>query len=108
MLVGAPVEVVASTTNVEVKPKGVSKGVAVERIVSELEQRTGEKAQFVVCVGDDRSDEQMFAALDKLSAGRPSMQLYTCTVGQKPSQAMFYVNESTDVVALLEALGKSV
>eukprot|EP00735_Rhodelphis_limneticus_P003779 TRINITY_DN1529_c0_g1::TRINITY_DN1529_c0_g1_i1::g.28146::m.28146 TRINITY_DN1529_c0_g1::TRINITY_DN1529_c0_g1_i1::g.28146 ORF type:complete len:1116 (+),score=75.54,sp/Q9ZV48/TPS11_ARATH/38.12/1e-81,sp/Q9ZV48/TPS11_ARATH/33.89/5e-69,Glyco_transf_20/PF00982.16/1e-101,Glyco_transf_20/PF00982.16/4e-19,Trehalose_PPase/PF02358.11/6.1e-48,Trehalose_PPase/PF02358.11/1.3e-08 TRINITY_DN1529_c0_g1_i1:89-3349(+) len=56
---------------------------------------------FVLCVGDDCSDEDMFAAVKekRLAAGR----VFTCTVGPKPSEAEYYVNDQSDVGEILDA-----
>ncbi len=76
------VEVVAGNAIVEVKPQGVSKGGAVERILQEL-SRTGRAPDFILCIGDDRSDEDMFEAIDH-SATRTvpspvrSLLMYRC------------------------------
>jgi len=107
LLVGAPVEVHSASTVVEVKPKGTSKGVAVDTILGEL-TAGGPPLNWVLCVGDDRSDEEMFASLGKFAeqrgqSGAP-LEVYPCTVGQKPSQARYYVNDSMDVLELLQSL----
>lgn len=63
VLSNEPVEVVMGNTIVEVKPQGVSKGGAVERILLELSSHDS-APDFILCVGDDRSDEDMFTAID--------------------------------------------
>ena len=65
VLQGAPVEVVAGqgTAYVETKPVGVSKGHVAEKILSASQQA----ADFVFCVGDDRSDEAMFSVLENMA-----------------------------------------
>jgi trehalose 6-phosphate synthase/phosphatase len=96
VLANEPVEVVPGQSIVEVKPQGVSKGRAAERILAELPA-----AEFVLCIGNDRSDEDMFNAMSAREGGA-----YACTVGQKPSKAPFYVNDPSDVVAILGKLGE--
>lgn len=49
---------------VEVRPRGVNKGVMISRVVEKL----GNDVDFVLCVGDDDSDELMFASLENLYA----------------------------------------
>ena len=44
---------------VEVKLKGVNKGVAVQTMMSEITAAVGD-VDFVLCIGDDRTDEDMF------------------------------------------------
>lgn len=63
VLSNEPVEVVMGNTIVEVKPQGVSKGGAVERILLDLSSHNS-APDFILCVGDDRSDEDMFTAID--------------------------------------------
>jgi trehalose 6-phosphate synthase/phosphatase len=94
VLANEPVEVVPGATIVEVKPQGVSKGKAAERILHETQG-----SEFVLCIGNDRSDEDMFNAMPSKEGS-----CFACTVGQKPSKAPFYVNDPADVVATLGKL----
>jgi trehalose 6-phosphate synthase/phosphatase len=114
----------------EVKPKGISKGVTTQRILRQL-QKNGETPQFIFAVGDDRSDEEVFLALQETlhvpaDAPTPSLrsslptspvrgneaefkesndtQLFTICVGIKPSNARFYLNDPQDVVNVLTSL----
>ena len=66
VLSNEPAEVVAGNSIVEVKPTGVSKGGAVERILSGLAAH-GAAPEFVLCIGDDRSDEDMFTATEHVT-----------------------------------------
>jgi trehalose 6-phosphate synthase/phosphatase len=83
--------------------QGVSKGAVVARILTEC-MAGGSAPDFVLCVGDDRSDEDMFQQLDVVRLD--PQYVYACTVGQKPSKARFYVNEPTDVLSALEKLSR--
>jgi len=47
---------------VEVKLRGINKGVAVSNIISKVIQTKGD-VDFILCIGDDRSDEDMFRAI---------------------------------------------
>lgn len=85
------------------RSQGVSKGAVVARILSEC-LAGGTAPDFVLCVGDDRSDEDMFQQLDM--ARLDAQHVYACTVGQKPSKARFYVNEPTDVLSALDKLSR--
>jgi trehalose 6-phosphate synthase/phosphatase len=67
----------------------------------------GRKADFILCVGDDRSDEDMFekiADIMQKSIVDSQTSLYASTVGQKPSKAKYYLDDATDVLNMLEAL----
>ena len=46
--------------------QGVSKGGAVDRILLEL-SREQRPPNFVLCIGDDRSDEDMFTAMEHVN-----------------------------------------
>lgn len=91
VLSNEPVEVVQGNSIVEVKPQGVSKGAVVDRLLVELAKRKDESGatgspDFVLCIGDDRSDEDMFTAVEHVTVpanGLPEvrMQSRTCQCG---------------------------
>ncbi|KAL8461306.1 hypothetical protein ACS0TY_032688 [Phlomoides rotata] len=103
VLANDPVVVKSGQQIVEVKPQEVSKGVVVKRLIERMEKR----AEFVLCIGDDRSDEDMFEAI-AVSVANGSLpenaELFACTVGQKPSMAKYYVDDTSQVVKMLQAL----
>ncbi|KAG6483545.1 hypothetical protein ZIOFF_060193 [Zingiber officinale] len=86
--------------------QGVSKGLVVEKILSSM-MENGRQADFVLCIGDDRSDEDMFedvaSIVSKNLVARRS-SIFGCTVGQKPSKARYYLDDITDVIHMLGAL----
>ncbi|RLN20906.1 hypothetical protein BBJ28_00011457, partial [Nothophytophthora sp. Chile5] len=90
---------------IEVRPEGVGKGKIVGHLLDKM-RADGKPADFVLCIGDDVADELMFDQLDSMvTAGElPKDKVYTCTVGQKPSKAEFFVDDYTDVIALLKTL----
>ena len=102
VLQGTPVEVVSGGTSyVETKPAGVSKGKIVERILNDASGG----ADFVLCIGDDKSDEEMFLALESMAFSPHCMpETFACTVGQKPSKAAYYLNDVKDVLDTLARL----
>lgn len=109
-LIGSPMEVKKSSTTVEIKPRGVSKGLAVSRLLASIEQASG-PVGCVVALGDDRSDEDMFTALDDFAASphhRTMPYTFSCTVGQKPSYASFYVDDNSEVLELLQVLSSRI
>lgn len=86
--------------------QGVSKGFVAEKILSTLTENK-RQADFVLCIGDDRSDEDMFegiADIMRRSIVDPQTSLYACPVGQKPSKAKYYLDDTNDVLNMLEAL----
>ena len=46
--------------------QGASKGNAVDRILKQLADE-GNAPDFVLCIGDDRSDEDMFTAMEHVT-----------------------------------------
>jgi len=65
LLFGFEVDVAEGTGYVEVKLRGINKGVAVARVLDKVSTLFGE-VDFVLSIGDDRSDEDMFEAVNKL------------------------------------------
>ncbi|KAJ7536975.1 hypothetical protein O6H91_12G090700 [Diphasiastrum complanatum] len=106
VLANEPVSVKSGQHIVEVKPQGVSKGVIVERILLSMASK-GSPPDFVVCIGDDRSDEDMFESIESVMASPPQSPLadvFACTVGQKPSKAKYYLDDTVDVIKMLQGL----
>ncbi|XP_024517259.1 alpha,alpha-trehalose-phosphate synthase [UDP-forming] 5-like [Selaginella moellendorffii] len=101
VLANEPVAVKTGQHIVEVKPQGVSKGIIVERILQTMASQ-GTPPDFILCVGDDRSDEDMFESI----ALQHSAELFACTVGQKPSKAKYFVDDTPEVIRMLQGLAK--
>lgn len=75
---------------VEVKQRDVHKGMAVEQLVKTYQP------DFVLCAGDDFTDEDMFRALDS--------QATTIKVGGGKTDARFRVNDIEQLMKLLNKL----
>lgn len=86
--------------------QGVSKGLVAEKVLLRMVD-DGTPPDFVMCIGDDRSDEDMFESISSTVSG-PSLhtapEIFACTVGRKPSKAKYYLDDATDVVKLLQGL----
>ncbi|XP_042485871.1 probable alpha,alpha-trehalose-phosphate synthase [UDP-forming] 7 [Macadamia integrifolia] len=109
VLANEPVAVKSGQFIVEVKPQGVSKGLIAEKIFTTMAEK-GRQSDFVLCIGDDRSDEDMFEIIgDAMNKNILSSHtaLFACTVGQKPSKAKYYLDDTTDVINMLEALAEA-
>ncbi|XP_077226678.1 trehalose-phosphatase/synthase 7 [Tasmannia lanceolata] len=108
VLANEPVAVKSGQYIVEVKPQGVSKGLVAGKILSSMTE-TGKKADFVLCIGDDRSDEDMFGGIGALTKDMLSNNpaVFACTVGQKPSKAKYYLDDTAEVITMLEALAEA-
>nr|QGA88728.1 TPS4 [Betula platyphylla] len=109
VLANEPVAVKSGQYIVEVKPQGVSKGLVAEKIFTAMAER-GKQADFVLCIGDDRSDEDMFEIIgNAINSGvlSSNTSVFACTVGQKPSKAKYYLDDTTEVIIMLEALAEA-
>ncbi|CAN7053243.1 unnamed protein product [Brassica rapa subsp. trilocularis] len=106
VLANEPVTVKRGQNYVEVKPQGVSKGLIARRMLSMMQEK-GTPPEFVLCIGDDRSDEDMFEVICSSTEGpsiAPRAEVFACTVGQKPSKAKYYLDDTTEIVRLMHGL----
>ena len=115
------VEVMSGKANLEVRPQFVNKGYIATRLINEASEN-GQKPRFVLCLGDDQTDEgtfsfrwlsdhranyqftDMFRAL--LKTDLPKEHIFACTVGasSKKTLATWHLLEPQDVVAALASL----
>ncbi|KAG6405511.1 hypothetical protein SASPL_133101 [Salvia splendens] len=108
VLANEPVTVKSDSNCVEVKPQrvGVSKGLVAKRLLSSMQER-GMLPDFVLCIGDDRSDEDMFEVISSSTTGpsiAPNAEVFACTVGRKPSKAKYYLDDTAEIVRLMKGL----
>ncbi|XP_073039689.1 probable alpha,alpha-trehalose-phosphate synthase [UDP-forming] 7 isoform X1 [Primulina eburnea] len=109
VLANEPVAVKSGQFIVEIKPQGVTKGIVAEKVFASMAEN-GKKVDFVLCVGDDRSDEDMFEIIGNAVSRRllhHNTEVFACTVGQKPSKAKYYLDDSSEVIEMLESLAKA-
>jgi len=114
------VEVMAGKANLEVRPTFINKGEIVKRLVTtynaEMKAQNAPNVEFALCMGDDFTDEDMFRALNGLTApsdGKAEIEADNCfsvTVGAstKVTLARWHLLEAEDVidcVALLAGVG---
>ncbi|KAI9234707.1 MAG: glycosyltransferase family 20-domain-containing protein [Podila humilis] len=129
-----PVHAVVGRKCLEVMPRDISKASATKAIVQSLEQRMQQQQQldslllddssekgssttslpgatsidFVLSVGDDRSDEDMFQFVNGLDLGSSESssphRVVTCTVGSKSSAARWFVPGVSSVLQGLQAM----
>ncbi|KAK3440026.1 hypothetical protein EUGRSUZ_B00354 [Eucalyptus grandis] len=104
VLSNEPVVVKKGQHIVEVKPQGVTKGLVAEKVLSTLNEG-GKLPDFVLCIGDDRSDEDMFESITtSVACSSSAPEIFACTVGQKPSKARYYLDDTIDVLTLLQGM----
>jgi trehalose 6-phosphate synthase/phosphatase len=88
------VDVLWGNKVIEARQSGVNKGGAVKKILAEHGD-----PDFIFCIGDDKTDEDMFVVVDK---SRP--EYFTVAVKRKPTQAKAFVREQREVRPVLDAL----
>jgi trehalose-phosphatase len=111
------VEVVRGKCFVRVRHQGVTKGSLVSHIIQHHSSRGG--ADFVLCLGDDSMDEDMFnvvrdyqqgAQYVQGSTGSQEVKVFTCTVGQQPAgpaqYCMYTLEEVTNLIGDLSLVTK--
>ncbi|TDZ38425.1 Trehalose-phosphatase [Colletotrichum trifolii] len=110
------VEVMAGKANLEVRPTFINKGEISKRLVHTYNSAPASEkhpgpVEFVLCLGDDFTDEDMFRALNGLSGNEVNNDhIFTVTVGAstKVTLARWHLLEPEDViecVALLAGVG---
>ncbi|KAJ3096221.1 threalose-6-phosphate phosphatase [Phlyctochytrium planicorne] len=96
-----PVEVLIGKKNLEVRPVSINKGEIVKRLVA---SRPG--LDFVFCVGDDKTDEDMFRSLRR--SDLPEEAYFTCTIGSatKKTKASWHVSSPEELIELIGVWAK--
>lgn len=88
------VDILVGKMNLEVRSLLVNKGEVVKRI------KQKQQSDFIMCAGDDQTDEDMFNAL------KEDQKAFCVSVGplNKSTQAKYYVEHSEDVVNIIGQL----
>ena len=88
---------------------GINKGYFLSHILKK-QIKKGRIPDFIMCIGDDNSDEKMFDYLNKkkeiIQKYSKNVILYSITVGKKPSKAKYYVNNTKTVKEIINAFVK--
>ncbi len=85
-----PLQILEGHKVIEIKRTGYSKGTAALRMLNNRE------FDFILAIGDDKTDEELFAALP------PSA--YTMKVGKEPSVAKYNFQRQSEVIGFLNCL----
>jgi trehalose 6-phosphate synthase/phosphatase len=126
---------------VEVRPKGVNKGVLAMHVLQNFPKiATSSKVDFALVLGDDHCDEPMLSVMRQIGrravtarrakrgedplppvpatitlvdvsscddyVSHSDLQVFTCTVGKKPSAAVSYLHDVNEVQELMDSLVK--
>lgn len=70
-------------------------------------EEKGVLPDFILCIGDDRSDEDMFEVITTAATSgklAPDAEIFACTVGRKPSKAKYYLDDTAEIVRLMQGL----
>ncbi|HEX2937086.1 MAG TPA: bifunctional alpha,alpha-trehalose-phosphate synthase (UDP-forming)/trehalose-phosphatase [Bacteroidales bacterium] len=85
-----PLQILEGHKVIEIKRAGYSKGTAALRMINNRD------FDFILAIGDDKTDEELFAAL-------PS-NAYTMKVGKAPTVARYNFQKQTEVIGFLNCL----
>lgn len=96
-----PVEVIAGKKNLEVRPTLVNKGEIVKHALGQ-----NPKIDFLLCAGDDRTDEDMFRVLRSNITSSSEKILFTISVGSadKNTLAAWYVETCEELIDIINTL----
>ena len=121
------IEVMPGKANVEVRPTFINKGEIAKRLVAgykddathvfgspvsgpNSDSTNNSRIEFIMCAGDDTTDEDMFRALNNVSnTDVDPDRVFTVTVGAstKPTLARWHILEPEDVIECVALLGSS-
>jgi len=90
LLANSDIGIHAGRKIIEIKPKNMTKGYVAEDMYAM------HKPGFILCIGDDYTDEDMFHALPDFA--------YTIKVGLEDTEARFQISGVSDVLRLLRKL----
>jgi trehalose 6-phosphate synthase/phosphatase len=90
MVRNTPLNIIDGNKVIEVRNAGVDKGTITKRLLKDGQY------DFVMAIGDDKTDEDMFKVLDASA--------YTIKIGQGHTLAKYYLADQTEVTKLLNDL----
>ncbi|KAF2195314.1 glycosyltransferase family 20 protein [Zopfia rhizophila CBS 207.26] len=101
------VEVMAGKANLEVRPRFVNKGEIAKRLIQKYGNGARDTPEFVLCLGDDFTDEDMFRSLRQ--SRLPPDHVFSVTVGASAKQtlASWHLVEPSDVISVISLLNGS-
>jgi trehalose 6-phosphate synthase/phosphatase len=86
---------------------GVNKGVSMEKLLLMMEREHDSLLDLVLCVGDDQSNEDMFESIESLMNDALGAEVFACIVGQKPSKVKYYLDDTIEVIKMLQGLASA-
>jgi trehalose 6-phosphate synthase/phosphatase len=90
LIANTPVQVIDGNKVVEVRLMGLNKGITALKVLDRF------KCDFVLCIGDDTTDEDMFRALER--------KAYNIRIGSGSTAADYNILTQVEVLPFLERL----
>ncbi|KAG0052006.1 Trehalose-6-P synthase/phosphatase complex synthase subunit [Gryganskiella cystojenkinii] len=107
LLAHMALSIILGNKTLELRPSSIDKSTSVKAILKDIQADIG-SVDFILCVGDGKTDEAVFSCLGNESIVGPDIKdLITCTVGQKQTEAKFYLADVPEVESLLAGLSIS-
>ncbi|KAI7894428.1 glycosyltransferase family 20-domain-containing protein [Mucor mucedo] len=96
-----PIECITGKMNVEIRPSLVNKGVIIKRALTQ-----NPDVEFILCAGDDKTDEDMFRTLERIELGGNPILQFTVCVGShnRKTLANWKVDSNQDFIRVLKEL----
>ena len=98
------VEVMQGKANLEVRPTFINKGEIAKRLVASYGSESGQPPEFVLCLGDDFTDEDMFRALNASDLKKENVFTVTVGASSKMTLAHWHLLEPIDVISAVALL----
>ncbi|KAF2077933.1 hypothetical protein CYY_000734 [Polysphondylium violaceum] len=90
----SPIDISHNNKTIEIQPSGIGKGYSMKKVLDE-----NPSIDFILCVGDEKTDEDLFDILDDNNSSH-----YSISVGKKKSNAKYYVQDKSHVIKTLEMI----
>lgn len=104
LLAHMALSIILGNKTLELRPSSIDKSTSVKAILKDLQADIG-PVDFILCVGDGKTDEAVFSCLGNESiVGPDAKDIITCTVGQKQTEAKYYLTDVPEVESLLAGL----
>ena len=95
--------------SVNIRPKNINKGFFISEILKQ-EYINDEFPEFILVIGDQDGDEEMFNYLNYLKNNfdikSKNISIYSVTIGKRISNANYFLNECNEILEYIEILNK--
>ena len=94
--------------SVNIRPKNINKGFFISEILKQ-EYLSDEFPEFILVIGDQDGDEEMFNYLNYLKNNfeiKSKISIYSVTIGKRISNANYFLNEYNEILEYIENLNK--